>query len=71
VTGRRHHAARCRAGLRVAAPTERDLDEAMDVGLLRVDLLAEFGDDATQFRDHGLGVGQPLAEHVDVVGIPD
>lgn len=37
------------------------------MGLLRVDLRAEFGDDATQFRDHGLGVSQLPAEVVAVV----
>ena len=45
-----------------------DLHQAMDVGLLRFDLLAKFGHHAAQFRDHGFRVGQLLAKVVGVVG---
>ena len=37
-------------------PAEGDLHEAVDVGLLRFDLLAKFGHDTTHFRDHGFRV---------------
>ena len=52
----------------LAASAERHLHQPMDVGLLRVDLRAEVGHDAAEFRDHGLGVSQLPAEVVDVVG---
>jgi hypothetical protein len=40
----------------------------VDVGLLRFDLFPEFGDNATQFRDHGFRVRQHLAKVACVVG---
>ena len=52
----------------LAAAAERDLHEAVDVGLLRFDLLAKFGHHAAEFRDHGVRVGQLLAKVVRVVG---
>jgi hypothetical protein len=52
----------------LAAPAEGDLDEAVDVGLLGLDLLAKIRHDTTEFGDDGVGVGQLLAERVDVVG---
>ena len=52
----------------LAAAAERDLHEAMDVGLLRFDLFAKFGHHAAEFRDHGFRVGQLLAKVVGVVG---
>jgi hypothetical protein len=52
----------------LAAPAERDLHEAVDVGLLGFDLLAKFGHYAAEFRDDGFGLGQLPAEVVRVVG---
>jgi hypothetical protein len=51
-----------------AAAAEGDLHETMDVGLLRVDLLAKFGHHATEFRDYGVRMCQLLAKIVEVVG---
>ena len=66
--GRVHAVEEGRAFDPLAAAAERDLHEAMDVGLLRFDLLAEVGHHAAQFRDHGFRVGQLLAKVVGVVG---
>jgi hypothetical protein len=52
----------------LAAAAQRDLHEAMAVGLLRFDLCTEFGDYAAQFRDHGFRVGQLRANVACVVG---
>ena len=52
----------------LAAAAERPLHQAVDVGLLGLDLLAEAGHHPTEFRDDGVGVGQLPAEVVDVVG---
>ena len=52
----------------LAAAAERHLHEAVEVGLLGLNLLAEVGHDATEFGDDGVGVGQLPAEHLDVVG---
>ena len=52
----------------LAAAPERHLHQAVDVGLVRFDLLAEVGHHPAEFRDHGVRVRQLLAKHVDVVG---
>ena len=52
----------------LAAPAERHLHQAVDVGLLRLDLLEEVGHHLAEFGDDGVGVGQLPAEAIDVVG---
>jgi hypothetical protein len=51
----------------LAAATKSYLHKAVNVGLLRFDLFAKFGDHAVQFCDHGFRVGQLLAQVVRVV----
>lgn len=52
----------------LAAPAEGNLDEAMDVSLLRFDRFAKFGYHAAQLRDHGSRVRQLLARVGGIVG---
>jgi hypothetical protein len=52
----------------LTAAAEGHLHQAVDVGLLGVDLLTKFGHHAAEFGDHRLGMGQLPAKLVDVVG---
>lgn len=52
----------------LARPAGRHLHEAVDVGLLGVDLHAEVGYQPSEFGDHGLGMGQLATQVVGVLG---